>query len=263
MTNDLRLIPARKSAAARLAAGQRVRLVNTHGTQVVDCWAFTAADTREFMSMEHTRVELQRSSPAVGDSLFTNRRRPILTLVEDSSPGVHDTTLAACDIYRYQRLGYRGQHDNCTDNLRHAMAESGFNLPSVPCPLNFWENAPILPDRSQRIEPPVSTPGDQVILRAELDLVIVFSACPQDLVPTNGAAAIPMDAHFAIESGPVRNTSNTGNTCNGESVIGWIFGARLPEDPPNQGCAFAVTTALLAAEAQAVGRDLRGDPGPR
>lgn len=200
MMNDLHLIAARKGTATRLTAGQRVRLVNTHGTQVVDCWAFTLPDTREFMSMEHSRVELQRSCPRVGDSLCTNHRRPILTLVADSSPGIHDTTLAACDVYRYQRLGYEGRHDNCTDNLRGAMQDSGFILPSVPCPLNLWENARILADGSQRIEPPVSKPGDQVTLKAELDLVIVFSACPQDMVPTNGIDAIPMDAHFTIES---------------------------------------------------------------
>lgn len=195
---DVHLIPARKAAATSLAAGQRVRLVNTHGTQVVDCWAFAVPDTSEFMSMEHSRVELERAIPRVGDSLFTNRRRPVLTLIEDSSPGVHDTTLAACDIYRYQRLGYDGVHDNCTDNLRAAMRDSGYVLPAVPCPLNFWENARILADGSQRIEPPVSRPGDHILLRAELDLVIVFSACPQDMAPTNGIGATPMEAHFTI-----------------------------------------------------------------
>lgn len=197
--SDVHIIPARKSAAVRLTAGQRVRLVNTHGTQVVDCWAFTMPDTREFMSMEHSRVELERSSPRVGDSLFTNHRRPILTMADDSSPGIHDTTLAACDVYRYQRLGYEGRHDNCTDNLRGAMRDSGLILPSVPCPLNFWENARIHADGSQRIEPPVSKPGDYVILRADLDLVIVFSACPQDMAPTNGVHATPKEAHFSME----------------------------------------------------------------
>lgn len=197
--NDVHIVPARKSTATRLVAGQHVKLVNTHGTQVVDCWAFTIPDPREFMSMEHSRVELERSSPRVGDSLFTNHRRPILTLMEDTSPGVHDTTLAACDVYRYQRLGYVGRHDNCTGNLHSAMHDSGLILPSVPCPLNFWQNARILADGTQRIEPPVSKPGDHVILKAELDLVIVFSACPQDMVPTNGIGATPMDAHFTIE----------------------------------------------------------------
>ena len=86
-----------------------IKVINTSGTQVIDTWAFVLADPREFMSMEHTRVEIERVSPRAGDQLCTNRRRPILTLVQDTSPGVHDTTLAACDVYRYERLGAEGR----------------------------------------------------------------------------------------------------------------------------------------------------------
>ena len=53
----------------------------------------------------------------VGDVLVTNKRRPILTFIEDTSPGVHDTCMSACDIYRYRGLGVTGHHDSCTDNL--------------------------------------------------------------------------------------------------------------------------------------------------
>ena len=48
-------IPPGHGKAVRLEAGDRVRLVNTHGTQVVDGWAFNAYDLREYMSMEATR----------------------------------------------------------------------------------------------------------------------------------------------------------------------------------------------------------------
>lgn len=194
-----RRIPAGGAVALRLGTGDRLRLVNTHGSQVVDCWAFALPGLAEFMSMEHSRVELARVSPRVGDSLFTNRRRPALTLLEDSSPGVHDTTLAACDVHRYQRLGFAGYHPNCTDNLRESVGAEGLALPCVPCPLNFWENAPVRADGAQVIAAPVSRPGDHVLLRAELDLLLVLSACPQDLVPTNGAAGVPTEVHFGVE----------------------------------------------------------------
>lgn len=194
----LHVIPARRSAHHRLAAGQRIKVINTHGSQIVDCWAFCLPDTTEFMSMEHCRVELGRATPRVGDSMVTNRRRPILTLLEDSSPGVHDTTLAACDVYRYQRLGAKGYHDNCTDNLATAMKHAGLELPGTPCPFNIWQNSRTRPDFSLVIEPPVSKPGDHVVLRAELDLEIVFSTCPQDMVPANGVACTPTEAHYML-----------------------------------------------------------------
>ena len=102
------IIPARKGKASRLDSGQLVKVINTHGQQVVDTWAFNAADPTEFMSMEHTRTALARVMVATGDALVTNRRRPILTIVEDTSPGIHDTLLAACDRYRYEQLGCIG-----------------------------------------------------------------------------------------------------------------------------------------------------------
>ncbi|MGE3966787.1 MAG: DUF1989 domain-containing protein [Dongiaceae bacterium] len=198
MASMLQTIPARRGIAHRLQAGEAVKVINTHGSQVVDCWAFALPDTAEFMSMEHSRVELGRSSPRVGDSMFTNRRRAILTLEADSSAGVHDTTLAACDVYRYQRLGAKGYHDNCTDNLAAAMKAAGLVLPETPCPFNIWQNSRTQPDFSLVIEPPRSKPGDHVVLRAAIDLALVFSACPQDMVPTNGADRRPTDAHFQV-----------------------------------------------------------------
>lgn len=196
--STLRTIPARKGIATPLARGQRIRIVNTHGSQVVDCWAFNRDDVKEFMSMEHCRVELGRAVPRIGDAMVTNKRRPILTLLEDTSPGVHDTTLAACDVYRYERLGAKGYHDNCTDNLVAALGTLGLTPPEIPCPFNIWENSSIRPDFTQVIEAPLSKPGDHVTLRAEMDAVVVLSCCPQDMVPTNGIGCQPTEAHYAV-----------------------------------------------------------------
>lgn len=191
-------IPARKGAAAFVARGQRIKLVNTHGQQVVDTWAFSAADLDEFMSMEHSRTQMGTVFPRVGSTLRTNRRRPILTIVEDTSGGIHDTLLAACDRYRYEQLGCRGHHDNCTDNLANALRALGLEAPETPAPLNMFMNIPIAPDGALSFEPPVSTRGSYAVLRAEMDLVAAFSACPQDMLPINGRDCTPRDAHFQI-----------------------------------------------------------------
>jgi uncharacterized protein len=192
------LIPARRSVAVRVQRGQRVEVVNTHGQQVVDTWAFAAGDPAEWMSMEHSRVQMGRVSPRVGDSLVTNRRRPVLTLVADTSGGVHDMLLAACDRYRYELLGATEPHDNCTDNLHAALAAEGIELAATPSPLNLFEHTALGPDGALEIVPPVATPGSSVTLRAEMDALLVFSACPQDLVPTNGADLTPTDAHYRL-----------------------------------------------------------------
>ncbi|HET7410069.1 MAG TPA: urea carboxylase-associated family protein [Paracoccaceae bacterium] len=196
ITEGLSTIPARKGVADRLSAGECIDIVNTHGSQVIDTWAFSAEDMNEFMSMEHSRGAMLRLNPNVGDTLLTNRRRPILTFVEDTSGGVHDTLIAACDRYRYQLLGCTNHHDNCTDNLAEAVAALGLRAPETPSPLNLFMNIPVHADGAVSFEPPVSEPGSHVRLRAEMDLIIVFSACPQDMVPINGVNCTPTDAHY-------------------------------------------------------------------
>ena len=196
MSAGLQLLPARSGRAVRLAAGQSIRIVNTHGTQVVDTWAFAAHDLSEFLSMEHMRAFIDRLSPLPGDKLVTNHRRPILTLVEDTSPGIHDTLIAACDIHRYRGLGVATYHENCADNLHAGMAALGLVPPEVPSPLNLWMNIPVRPDRSIGWAETVSKPGDFVVLKAELDCIVAMSACPQDIICINGFA--PTDAHFEV-----------------------------------------------------------------
>jgi uncharacterized protein YcgI (DUF1989 family) len=191
-------IPARKGRAARVRKGQRIKVINSKGQQVVDTWAFNADDMREFMSMEHSRVAIGRIIPGIGDALVTNRRRPILTLVEDTSGGIHDTLFAACDRWRYEVLGYAGYHDNCTDNLAAGLAELGLTPPETPAPLNLFMNIPVVDGNHVEVRPPVSTPGSYVALLAEMDCVAAFSACPQDMVPVNGLAMRPTEAHFEI-----------------------------------------------------------------
>lgn len=193
-------IPARRGKAAFVSAGQTVKIVNTHGEQVVDTWAFVRHDLDECMSMEHTRATLVKMCPAVGESFYTTRRRPILTIVEDTSPGVHDTLMAACDNYRYGLLGCTEYHDNCTDNLAAAMRELDLRVPRTPSPLNLFMNIPWTAEGGLAFEAPVTKPGDHVVLEAELDLVIAFSACPQDILPVNGKTGTPTEAHFAISS---------------------------------------------------------------
>jgi hypothetical protein len=124
----------------------------------------------------------------------------MLTLVADTSPGVHDTLMASCDAERYRLFGCEGYHDNCKDNFAAALRTAG--LPDTagpaPAPFNLFMNVAWAQDGSLRYEPPVSRPGDLVRLRAEEDLVVVMSACPQDMIPVNGAAMCPGEAHFRL-----------------------------------------------------------------
>ena len=85
--NLLIKIPPRKSKSIFLEKNQKIKIINTHGTQVVDTWWFNQADIKEFMSMEHNRAVTSSIFPKEGEFLYTNKRQPILYILKDSSPG--------------------------------------------------------------------------------------------------------------------------------------------------------------------------------
>ena len=79
------------------------------------------------------------------------------------------------------------------------MAALGLVPPEVPSPLNLFMNIPWNVDGTLGFAaPPRPVPGGYVRLRAEMDLVIAFSACPQDILPINGNAGKPVEAHFTV-----------------------------------------------------------------
>ena len=59
-------------------------------------------------------------------------------------------------------------------------------------------NIPVIDGNRVEVRPPLSTPGSHVALRAEMDCIVAFSACPQDMVPVSGSEMRPTHAHFAI-----------------------------------------------------------------
>jgi uncharacterized protein YcgI (DUF1989 family) len=179
-----------------VAAGQHVRVINTHGTQVVDTWAFSALDTTEWMSMEASRAWFLRLAARVGDSFVTNQRRPILTLVEDTSGGAHDTLIAPCDAPRYRLLGVEGHHDNCRDNLHAALAASARRAPPS-LPLDLFMN--IRGRRAGRLAwgEPISAPGSYVQFRASGSRHRI-SACRRTSCRSTAAPAAP-PGHFRVE----------------------------------------------------------------
>ena len=180
------VVPAGSGRAVLARQGDRVRVIDVEGGQVGDLFAFAAADPAEHLSASHTRTSTSRLFPLVGEQFVTTRRRPILTLVADTSPGVHDMLIAACDPERYRTLGV-DRHASCADNLRNALAHNGLAVDVVPQPVNLFMNIPVGVGGELDWLPATSRPGDAVTFEAVMDCVVVVSACPMDLNAINGA----------------------------------------------------------------------------
>ena len=196
---ELQVIAARRGKATRVAKGQAIKIINTHGNQVVDFWAFVASQMNEYLGMEHSRATWTRLYPVVGDKMYTNHRRPILTLESDTSPGRHDTVMAPCDNERYGLLGCTDYHDNCRDNLHAGLYELGLHIPYTPASLNLFMNIPWKQDGALDWGNCLCKPSDFVVFRAEMDAIVVFSACPQDILAINSRQ--PREAHFEVLEG--------------------------------------------------------------
>jgi uncharacterized protein len=183
-------VPGGTGRAVPVRAGERIRVVDVLGGQVGDVFAVTADG--EHHSAAHTRTHTRRLFPAVGEQFVTDRRRPILTLVADTSPGEHDMLIAACDPQRYALLGAPG-HRSCAENLREALAAAG--LPGsgpTPQPINVFMRIPVGTDGSLTWLPAPTAAGDAITFRAELDAVVVVSSCPMDIVGINRGAPSPL-----------------------------------------------------------------------
>ncbi|MFF0307395.1 DUF1989 domain-containing protein [Streptosporangium sp. NPDC004379] len=186
------VVPAREGRAVTVTAGQRVRVVDLEGGQVGDLFAFAADDPAEHLSASHTRSRTSRLFPAVGEPFLTDRRRPILTLVSDTSPGWHDMLIAACDPARYAALGVRGTHASCAENLHRSLTGLGLTSGVTPQPVNVFMRIPVQESGELRWLPAVSRAGDAITFEAVMDCVVVLSACPQDLVGINGNGPSPL-----------------------------------------------------------------------
>jgi uncharacterized protein YcgI (DUF1989 family) len=92
---------------------------------------------------------------------------------------------AACDPWRYEGLGVQVWHASCRENLERAMAALGHDRIEVPQPINLFMNIPVREGGELGWEAAPTAAGDHVVMRAELDLLLVVSACPQDIVPIN------------------------------------------------------------------------------
>src|SRR5947207_15220514 len=162
-------VPGGQGRAVVVRQGQYVRVVDVEGGQVGDLFAFAAADPGEFASAGHTRLAISRLFPRPGDPVLTSRRRPILVMAEDASPGRHDMLYAACDPARYALLGAAASHRSCAVNLTEVLRGRGLEMATVPQPLNVFMDVRAEPDGRLISAPASSRPGDYVAFRAAPD----------------------------------------------------------------------------------------------
>lgn len=176
-----------------LPAGQTLTVVDPTGGQVSDFFAFSAADHGEWLSSGRTIDYGNKVFFSTGDVLYSNRSRPLATIVADTC-GRHDFLLTPCSQQTfdllYPELG-GAPHPSCFDNLCRGLAPFGVEPDRIGTTLNIFMNVWSEPSGELHIDPPRSTAGDRFVLRAERDLHVGLTACSAE--KSNGGLCKPID----------------------------------------------------------------------
>ncbi len=186
-------VPARAPWSAVVRAGHVLTIVDLHGNQAVDTLVYDAHDTAERYSAPDTLAAQRSLFLTTGSVLRSNEGRPLMTIVDDQV-GRHDTIGGACSKESNTlRYGHHTKHQHaCVENFLLEGAKWGLGKRDLVSNVNWYMNVPVDPDGSLGIVDGISAPGLRVALRAEVDVLVLVSNCPQVNNPCNGFDPTPV-----------------------------------------------------------------------
>ncbi|HEV7912806.1 MAG TPA: urea amidolyase associated protein UAAP2 [Albitalea sp.] len=184
---------------ATLTQGQTLRILDLEGNQAVDTLFYSAADAAERYSATDTIVRNGRLYLGAGSTLYSSEGRAMLTIVADTC-GRHDTLGGACsaesNTTRYA-LDKRSMH-SCRDSFMWALCHCRdaqalrIGKRDIAPNINFFMNVPVTPEGQLQFADGISAPGKYVELRAEMDVIVLISNCPQLNNPCNAYNPTPI-----------------------------------------------------------------------
>lgn len=176
-----------------LNRGQRLRIVDLAGNQAVDTLFYDAHDTAERYSAQDTIREQGSLYLTTGSRLLTGSGRPLVTIIADTC-GRHDTIGGACS--QESNLVRYGEHTRhmhaCRQTFLAQALAWGLEKRDLTHNVNFFMNVPVTPEGGLTFEDGVSAPGKYVELRAECDVIVLISNCPQLNNPCNAYDPTPV-----------------------------------------------------------------------
>lgn len=177
--------------AWEILRNQVMRITDLEGQQVADLVCFNLRRLDEKFSPPYTIMGNRTLRPTVGHVLLSDENNALMTIVADTL-GWHDLIAGACSRYTNKTRYGKDGTPNCRDNLAAALRPWGLTWKEIPYNLNLFMNVPIQADGTVAIEPPRSRPGDYVELRADMDVLVGLSNCPQVLNPCNNFKLKPL-----------------------------------------------------------------------
>ena len=190
------VVPAGDPFMKIVKRGQTLRILDLEGNQAVDTLFYNAADSEERYSANDTIRAQGNLYLTTGSKLLSNLGNVMLEITADTC-GRHDTIGGACsaesNTVRYA-LEKRHMH-SCRDSFIMALAEwdQGMSKRDLASNINFFMNVPVTPEGGLTFEDGLSAPGRYVEMRAEMDVLVLISNCPQLNNPCNAYNPTPVE----------------------------------------------------------------------
>lgn len=205
-------------SARRLARGSRLRLIDVKGDACASLLAFNAEMPTERLNVADTVKVQWNAYLGQGKLLLSDMGRVLLSILEDDA-GTHDTfcgaSNAATNAAKYGDGSNSGAHPNGRDRFLLGVAKHGLGRRDVhPC-VNLFKGSRIEPDGT--IVPQIGpfAPGRSVVLRAEMDVILVIANCPHVIDPRPEWTVTPLRASawrgpVTPVDDPIRNATPEG-----------------------------------------------------
>jgi urea carboxylase-associated protein 2 len=205
-------------ATRRISRGTRLRLIDLRGDACASLLVFNAEMPTERLNVADT-VKIQWNAYlGAGKLLLSDMGRVLLSILEDDAE-THDTfcgtSNAATNAAKYGEGSNSGPYPNGRDRFLLGAAKHGLVRRDVhPC-VTLFKGTRIETDGT--ITPQIGpfAPGRSVVLRAEMDVIVVIANCPHVLDPRAGWTVTPLRAtawRGAVtgEDDPVRTATPEG-----------------------------------------------------
>jgi urea carboxylase-associated protein 1 len=189
------IVPAGEPWLGTVCRGETFRIVDLEGNQAVDTLFFNASNSEERYSAVDTIRAQGRLYLTTGTQLLSNDGNVMLTITADTC-GRHDTLGGACSAESNTvRYALEKRHmRSCRDNFLLALARSGCAITKrdLPGNINFFMNVPVTPAGELTFADGISAAGRYVEMRAEMDVIVLISNCPQLNNPCNAYNPTPV-----------------------------------------------------------------------
>jgi urea carboxylase-associated protein 2 len=201
-------------ASKQLNRGARLRLEDVQGDACASVLLFNAERPVERLNVADTVKVQWNAYLGAGKMLLSDMGRPLMSMLEDNA-GTHDAFCGpsneASNARKYGAGGNHSDAPNARDRFLIALAKYGLGRKDVHPAFNLFKGVRIAEDGAVDVEIGPFAPGRAVILRADMDVIVVIANCPHVRDPRGEYSVTPLRATAwrgapAGADDPIRNS---------------------------------------------------------